>query len=262
MATPNYDELIERLRGEFVDEAEDQFNSIDILLENLRSGSTDEAEALVKIRRVAHSLKGSAGAVDFPLVALIMHRMEDYLGDAESLNEQQLADIQVYVDKAREYSSLDVNQESIQADSLVRMLPAQRAEGAVDGADEAIPTDQIIEVMMVIKEKKAGMLFERELRAAGLRVTTVRNSFSALEMAVRTKPNLVIVSGVLDELSGIDVVSALHAMPKTKDTPVCLLTSFDNDHPELQGLSDTIVIIHKNHFHQDLDDILARFSLV
>ena len=64
----------------------------------------------------------------------------------------------------------------------------------------------------------------RELQACGYRVNREGNSFKAMEVAAMTRPDLVIVTGVLDLLSGVDVVSAFRAMPATRDIPVALIT--------------------------------------
>ncbi len=253
----NYDDILTMLRGEFVGEAEDNLNEIEILLQNLRANSEDPSDAIVKIQRPAHSLKGSSSVAEFPLVCVIMHRLEDYLAPIKKLEPQHIEDIQVFVDLAREYSAVDFDQTSVSTADLARQLPqrpsqAEQAQAASEGRK--------IEALMVIKEKTAGMIFERELSAAGMRVTTVRSSFEAFEMIVRTKPDLVIVSGVIDELSGIDIASAIKAMQPTKHIPVCLLTSYERDHHELASLPETVLLIQKSTMKEDLGNILSTIS--
>ena len=265
MNTPEniYDNLLATLRGEFIDEAEENHNNLDLVLENTRAGKEDSKDALMQVRRIAHSLKGSSGVADFPLVSLVMHRMEDYLDNVSELDEIIIDDLQVFLDKSREFSSLNIDQRSIDSAELSRQLPEKRIEG-IGGREEAgadIQVD-IIEAMMVIKEKTSGLLFERELRAAGMRVTTVRSSFEAIEMAVRTKPDIVIVSGVLDELTGVDVASALKCMPKTSNISVALLTSFERGHSDLKGLPESVELIQKNNLKDDLLELLAKLNLI
>jgi len=268
-----YDNMLASLRGEYVDEAEDQLNLIDVVLGNIESGEEDRKDAIIKIQRPAHSLKGSSSVADFPLVTVIIHRLEDYLSVLKEIKDENIRDIEIFVELAREYSKLEIDQKSISSSELVRKLPSKRIDGVdvspplmkepKEGEDPSNCEVPIIEVMMVIKERTAGLLFERELRAAGLRVTTVRNPLDAINMAIQTKPDIFIASGVIDAtLSGIDIVSALNAMPVTKDIYSCLLTSFERGHHDLEDLPDNIDIIHKNKLKDDLLDILDKKGML
>lgn len=259
MAGGSYDNYAEQIRAEFVDEAEDNLNTVEIILENLRSGNEDPAEALNKIRRPIHSLKGTSSVADFPLVTVVMHRLEDYMSNIKQIEKPQIEDIQIYIDKARELSSLDVDQTDVSSADLVRQLPNKHIEGVEAPAEL---DQQIIEAFLVVHERTAGLLFERELRAAGLRVTTMRRSFEALEMAVRTQPDIIILSGVIDALTGVDVACALHAMPKTKHIPVCILTSFEREHHELAGLPEDVRLIQKSKLKENLLDTLKTYKLL
>lgn len=268
-----YDNMLASLRGEFVDEAEDQLNVIDVVLGNIESGEEDRKTAIIKIQRPAHSLKGSSSVADFPLVTIIIHRLEDYLSVLKEIKDENIRDIEKFVELAREYSKLEIDQKSISTSELVRKLPAKIIEGVditpplmsepKEGEDSNLCEVPIIEVMMVIKERTAGLLFERELRAAGLRVTTIRNSLEAINMAIHTKPDLFIASAVIDgTLSGIDIVCALRAMPSTKNINVCLLTSFERGHHDLEDFPEDIDLIHKNKLKDDLLEILDKNEML
>jgi len=255
-----YDDIIDQLRTDFVDEAEDNLNVIDITLENIRSGEPNHKEALIKIRRAAHSLKGSSSVVEFALVTLVMHRFEDYLNNLESLTPEQIEDAQVFSDKAREFSTIEFDQKSIPQSELSRALPHKRIEG-LDTPEDA-EKHWKIEVLLVMKERTSALIFERELRAAGLRVNTINKSFEALKMAVKTKPDMLIASGVIDELSGIDLISAIGAMPTTKDIPICLLTSFEKGHHELEDMPHHADVINKSNLKIDLIHALRKHNLI
>lgn len=256
-----YDNLLETLRGEFVDEAEDNINSLELLLEAVRRDASQRKDGLTQIRRVAHSLKGSSGVASFPLVTLVMHRLEDYLSTLSDLEDIHLDHVQIYLDKAREYANLSVDQNSVSSAELARMLPSLPMHGTPDVASHI--SGKIIEALMVTKEKMAARIFERELRMAGLRVSTVRDEFSAMEMIVRTRPDLVVMSAVLDDsLSGVDLACALVAMPATRDIPVCMLTSFERDHHDLRDLPEQVCLIRKSHLKEDLDEVLSGLVLL
>lgn len=250
------DSFIAQMRGEFIDEAGDVLSQFEIIIGNLRSGQEKLEEGLRRLRMLSHNLKGSSGVAGFPLLQLVMHRLEDYLEGSKEIPAAALDDIVVYVDKARMLISEDA--ENITAADLVRQLPAKR--GTFEVSDVALPNP--VEVLMVIKEKTAGMLFERELRACGMRVTILQNSFQAIEMAVRTVPDYIIVSGVLDELSGIDLACAFSSMPATQKIAVSLLTSMDANSPELKKLPPAVSLIRKNHFGDDLASAIAKHGIL
>ena len=254
--TDAIDSFTASMRGEFIDETGETLNSLDIITGNLRSGQEKSEASLPKLRGMANGLKNSAAAAGFPLVQLVMHRLGDYLEALKDTPAQALDDIQQFSDKARQL--IAASAPAIDSAELVRQLPAKRY--SFDVKDVALPNP--VEVLMVIKEKTAGMLFERELRACGLRVNMLQNSFEAIEMAVRTKPDYIIISGVLDELSGIDLCSAFAAMPTTQKIPVSLLTSMDANSPELKKLPASISLIRKNHFGDDLANALAKHSIL
>lgn len=115
---------------------------------------------------------------------------------------------------------------------------------------------------MVVPEKVLSRIVERELAACGYRVSNASNPFQAIEMAVRTKPDMVIAAMELDQISGVDLVSALSAMAPTQQIPCAVLTSYQWGHPKLRGLPPRAAIIHKGpRFGDDLADTLAKFGI-
>ena len=64
-----------------------------------------------------------------------------------------------------------------------------------------------------------------------------------------------IVTGVLDALSGVDVVSAFRAMPATKGIPVALTTADTREEAVADGRPDSVPVIRKRtDFGDDLTD--------
>lgn len=85
----------------------------------------------------------------------------------------------------------------------------------------------------------------------------------AMPLIIRTKPDLVIISAMMPELSGIDLASGLAAMPATRNIPTALITSLPHDDPYLQLLSDRVPIIHKSaSFGDDLAEALSNLFLI
>ncbi|MFD1379143.1 PleD family two-component system response regulator [Fodinicurvata halophila] len=100
-------------------------------------------------------------------------------------------------------------------------------------------------------------MIEREISECGYRVTSVSTPFHALEMIVRTQPDLVIISAVLADLSGVDLAAGLKAMPQTRNTGMALITSYAREHDSLKYLPSAVPIIRKGaSFADDLTSAL------
>ncbi len=249
-------EIESGLRQEFQDFAGDMLNEAEEVLEEARVGRMPGVETLVQIRRIAHNLKGTGSSFGFPLVTTIAHRLENYAADLEAIDEARARDMQIYFDYLRDVVSgaLDVPEEEF-ADT-VRDLPAKPGleipeSGPVGG-----------EIMLVAPTATLTRIIAGEIHAIGHRVIAVKSPFDALEQIVQTGPDAVIVSAVLDWLSGVDLICALKVMPQTRDIPVALLTSFgDGDH-QLDNLPKTVPVIHKRaDFSGELAAVLSSFGL-
>ena len=137
-------------------------------------------------------------------------------------------------------------------------LPAKRSADVDFGNLE----QKNIEVLLVVPEKAMSRIVERELAACGYRTSVVRNPFEALEMVVHTRPDMVVASMELGLLTGVDLGSALAAMPVTQGIPFAVLTSYSWGHPKLAGLPPRAALIRKGpQFGDDLAESLARFNI-
>jgi len=174
----------------------------------------------------------------------------------KTLEGNQLDDVQTFLDNIRR--AMEGKAEVAHSAKVVRSLPA-RVVGDFNPADVKISN---VEVLLVIGDKATTRIVERELAACGYRSCTVRSPFQAIEMAVRTQPDMVIVSGVLDDLSGVDLANAFSSMPTTRDLPVAVLTSYSWGHPSLENLPSRVPIIRKGpNFGDDLAEAFARLHI-
>lgn len=258
-----FDEFLELLRGEYVEDANDQLNQIESCANQaLASDSPEETtELMVQLRRAAHTLKGTSGTVDYPIVVMIMHKMEDYLAviDDQKLTAAQVRHIEQFVDAARKYADFEIDQ-SADCSAMIKALP-NVTDAHEKEAEETATPEKTLHAMLIIESKSAARIFEHELTKHNLTVSHVRSPFQALEMIIRTQPDLVITSAVLSGLTGVDIAAALRAMPTTAKIPVSILTSFERGHADLAGIDDTIPLIRKNNMSDDVDDALKHYKL-
>jgi CheY-like chemotaxis protein len=254
---PNDEDVERQAYGEFLDEVRDTLNAMQVVLGNLRSGTTPEAEALSSLRRGAHNLRAAGLAVESPLIKLITHRLDEYLSELRAPQPQHMAEIEVFLDKITAVCDGEIPDQT-DAVQVVRTLPRKRRFDVDFGSIE----QKNIEVLMVIPEKAMSRIVERELAACGYHVSNVHNPFQAIEMVVRTKPDMVITAMELDQLSGVDLACALSNMAPTQHIPCAVLTSYEWGHPKLRGLPPRAAIIHKGpRFGDDLADTFAKFGI-
>ncbi len=249
------DEVDRQANAEVIDEASDLISGLEVRLQQVRAGVLDRTTAAEMLMRDAHNLKMMARSASIDGLTSITHRLDDYLADVKSIDDQHITDLQAYGDriaKLLEGDTVDIED----VPTVVRALPGKKS---FDLSDIVI-TDT--EVTLVMPQRAAARAIERELAACGYRVTICLSVVDAIELIIETKPDLVITSMVMPKLSGVDLSCALAAMPATKGIPVALLTSLEKDHPDLKQLPINTGFIRRGpEFGDDLAIVLERFDI-
>jgi CheY-like chemotaxis protein len=242
-----------QVEAEFVEEVQDILNSVDVLIGNLRSHIVKPEDGIAQIRRNMLNVEMRGATLDQPLVTIVSRRLAEYVSDLKTVDEAKLNDIQAFVDQLR--SIMEGKVDVASSAKVVRALPSRQISN-FNPSDVKISN---VELLLVIPDKSTLRIVERELVACGYRTSAVQSPFQAFELAVRTLPDLVILAGVLGELSGVDLANAFAAMPATKDLKVAILTSYE--YP-LSDLPARVPIIRKGpQFGEDLADALSRLHI-
>ena len=250
-------DFLQQLEVEFRDSASDMLERADDLVVGARDAGGMPGVDRDTIYRIAHSLKGLAASCGHSLISVAAHRFEDYLADIQQPAPEHLDAIQRFVDALDDLVDGTVSERNVNAAAFLRGLPSRPA---FDVGDIAVHD---IEVFVVMPDDAVSRHVMRELQACGYRVTREANSFKAIEIASMTRPDLVIVTGVLDTLSGVDLVSAFRAMPATRDLPVALITAGSRDEALHDGLPETVPVIRKGRdFGDDLTDALTQLGIL
>ena len=247
------DLLVDQLSVEFVEDAHDMLDKLDNLV--IDADSVDPGDLLLEARRIIHSLKGSGTTFGFGDVSIIAVRAEDYLAELDRLEPAHRTNIQAFSDAMRR--ALDgEDAQSRDLKTEIRQLPTR---WSFEVGDIEV---REVEVMLVSTAKVLAHKVRNELQACGYRVSTVASPVMALEIAIRTQPDLIISSTVLDGMTGVDLARALSVITSTDQIPFALLTSFERGHHELSGLPIAAGIIRVGpHFGDDVADILGRFEI-
>jgi len=96
-----------------------------------------------------------------------------------------------------------------------------------------MPADR--NILVVDDDPNLARLLQFALTSEGYSVSVATDGLSALEMALRDRPDLAIVDIGLPELDGIEVCRRLRATPMLADTPVILLTARADTNTKLAG---------------------------
>lgn len=240
-------DMVENLRREFVDDTMDRLLAF--------TGSDPEVLDLEALRRFAFGIKGEAHNLDLPVLKIAAQRLEGYLNNVGETDARARRDIHEFLDRMQ-----DILDGNIPADTalLVRGLPVRQDNFNTDDIEA-----RNVEVMLVMLHGAQTRFVEREMQQCGYRISIVTNTFEAFEHAVRTMPDFVIVSAVMQGLTGIDLAIALSHMPMTRNIPVAVITSLSSDDDSLKLLPRTVPIIRKSDsFGDDLAEALAQHFLL
>ncbi len=126
-----FQEAHANLRQEFIESSGERMDRIDTLIDTMYHGAGDRCADLAEFQRDIHSLKGTAGTFGFDSVMLIAHRLEDFVESAPVLNNGQLLDVQIYVDRIREILESGRNVGEGCLDKILQSLPSNVATPAI-----------------------------------------------------------------------------------------------------------------------------------
>lgn len=247
------EQIVARLSQDFLIDAGERIAMIEKVL---GTGGGPDPDAVMTIRREAHNIKGTGGTFGFPVIGLIAHRLEDYMSGLDAFDERHVSDVHVFVDRMMDIVEAGRDPDDSAAEALVRGLPAH------PGADIELADALGLEVLLVSPSKTISLATMKTLRARGCRVTTARTALQAIEIAVQTRPDLIITSTVMDGVSGHDLVRALGVITATQGLPVAVLTSFSKTHADLEQFPSTVPVIRLgDSFDGDLAEAITRLGL-
>ena len=242
-------DMVANLLTDFLDATRETLSDLD---QGLELGAD-----LEPYRRFAFETKGAARNLDQSLLALVTQRLEDYLSAIDAASERTVTDLQCFLDAVDDCRTGKLNGET-DPKLLVRTLPARPASFTLSEIEK-----RDVEVMLVMLHGTQTHFVEREMQQCGYRVTIVTSTLAALEQAMRAKPDMVIISAVMPDLSGVDLTVALTAMPVTRNIPVSLITSLPPDDEQLGFVPDRVPVIRKGvDFGDDLAQALSYHFLL
>ncbi|MDF1750482.1 MAG: Hpt domain-containing protein [Alphaproteobacteria bacterium] len=252
------DHLFEKqLLTEFLDSVDDCSDQIEALSDKAVRAGGDTAPTLHAIRREAHKIKGVGGSYGFPLVSTIAHRLEDFLAEETSMSVEVASGVAIFLDHIRAIARSGKEPTGQDATDLLRTLPSRLLP-----ADFTVSVVNV-EVLLGVPSAITAKIVRDILQNCGFRVVQAKTMLDCFTQSFRAKPDAVIFSQTLDELSGAELVTALGAMPTTKSIPSAVLTSLALNHPGLSELPKSVSVVRmgKEHFDSDMAAFLSRIEI-
>lgn len=250
-------DMLLELRTEAIDTAEDRLANLNEALQSHLAGTLNDQDTLATIRLEAHSLKAVASSFDMKALRVMCHRFEDYFFNISEITPNINRDLQFYTDRLAECLDVFIQNKEIDLSAIVRTLPNK---GGFDVSDVVVSN---IEVMLVMEPGIATKIVTRELLECGYRMVNVASTLDAVQLVPAMRPDAVVVSRTMPDLSGIDLACALKAMPLTRDIPVALIATTDRTSGELDDLPDSVPVLRKGgNFADDVADAFVKLGIL
>jgi DNA-binding response OmpR family regulator len=80
-------------------------------------------------------------------------------------------------------------------------------------------------ILLVEDDMALRDIYSARFMAEGYNVVTASDGEQALTVAVKEKPNLIILDVMMPKISGFDVLDILRATPETKETRIIMMTA-------------------------------------
>jgi len=248
--TENYQAQVD---SDFEEEVRDELHTFEVHVGNMRVDGADKDGMLELFNAGLDRLMNLRNSVDKPLFDLLLRRMENYVGDLSEPTDDQLSDIDAFLDVMHGVLDGEIGGEINEAE-FFRSLPVRRPADLEDF--RALD----LEILVVDANKTGARIVQRELVNCGYRVSLANRSFEALELAIRTRPDMIVSSGVLDEMSGVDLGAALAVVQPTETIPFALLTSSKD--ASLKRLPENAVVIKKGSgFSEGFANAVEKFGI-
>ncbi len=252
------EDIMNVLREEFIDTTLETVQELENLVETFENHVTADIQAgLMAVGRAIHNIKGQGSTYGFPAITAVSHRLEDYLGSIKLFTPDIVAEIYIFLDYIRTLLRGEDYQSETAIQALVRKLPVpptiilSDCSGGVQG-----------EVLVVMLRGLSQKLVCTQLEALGFRVSTCHSTTEGVRLANATRPDLIIVSAIMDVLSGGDMLRCLSVLENCQHIPAFLVSSLSDGHREFVNLPEltTLVRYDKDLAHSLNEAIATKFK--
>jgi DNA-binding response OmpR family regulator len=91
-------------------------------------------------------------------------------------------------------------------------------------------------ILIVEDDKSLREMYQLRLSINGYDVIEAKDGEEGLDLAIKERPDLIMLDIMMPKMSGMDVLDIIKSTPETKDIPVILLTALNEDSVRSKGL--------------------------
>ena len=91
-------------------------------------------------------------------------------------------------------------------------------------------------ILIVEDDKALREMYQMRLSINNYDVIEAKDGEEGLDLAIKEKPDLILLDIMMPKMSGMDVLDILKSTPETKDIPVIVLTALSEESVKSKGL--------------------------
>lgn len=116
-------------------------------------------------------------------------------------------------------------------------------------------------LLIVEDDKMIGSMYRTKLEQDGFIVLAAEDGSQGLEMAIRDKPDLIMLDVIMPQLDGFSVLQELRTNASTKQTPIIMLTNLGTDEDKAKGqkLGATDYIVKANLTPSQVSELIKKY---
>ncbi|MBI3963486.1 MAG: response regulator [Candidatus Kerfeldbacteria bacterium] len=121
--------------------------------------------------------------------------------------------------------------------------------------------NHITKILLVEDENMLAEMYVTKFTSEGFAIVRAADGQQGVDMAVREKPDLILLDIILPKLDGFAVLKAVKEHPVTADIPVILLTNLGQDEDVEKGrkLGAADYMVKANHTPADVVEKIRAF---
>jgi CheY-like chemotaxis protein len=96
----------------------------------------------------------------------------------------------------------------------------------------------MVKILIADDEPNILMLTELLFRDIGMDVVTADNGQTAIDLAAKEKPDLILTDIVMPNKNGFEVCRAIRSMPEISDTPIIILSAIGDEYNKITGFEE------------------------
>ncbi|NVK18305.1 MAG: Hpt domain-containing protein [Methylocystaceae bacterium] len=204
---PDMEEILAQMKNKFLDTAQEKLDRLNEILAELKASDGNKASLIDEFRREIHSLKGMGGTFQMPLVTQICHVFEAFLEGEDEFDLSLIEKSQLYVDRIADLIESDQADDETTLNYWLSGLPDKRQD---DSSPQEEPVKQ--SALIICDDEAIANGLKDVFEESGFTCIAVKSPFRGYELAIKSKPTVIIASQVFTDMDGAELLRSLGAV--------------------------------------------------